>query len=216
MVRVVSNFRKIREEKRNQIGRQVPSTRLTCPKCQSSIDLCGHRKSHRQPCIKIGCDGVMKKYKPRAAAFQRGARTLTASPKITKPNGKSDPSFVPKPITYASYEEYLASDLWQHIRKTVWKRDRGRCRACRAKGSDVHHLSYETEVMEGKRLDLLVLLCRPCHKRVEFTRKGQKRSVQEAAHAYRQLVKKSARKRRKKKRKGKRAVTAIRPAAQSA
>lgn len=156
-----------------------------------------------------------KKKHEKPKEFKDGPLTLTANELITRPNGDCNEDFVSSPVIYSSYEEYLASDLWKHIRTEIRKRDKGKCRICRARGRDVHHLSYDKKVMEGRRLDLLVLLCRPCHKRIEFTRKGEKRTVDQAAHEYRRLASKP-RKRRKKKRKGKRAVTAIRPAAQSA
>lgn len=94
-------------------------------------------------------------------------RTLVASAVITQPNGaKVDHAFVSKPMVYKTYEDYLASDLWRHIRGAIYRRDDGRCQICGRFGSYVHHLSYADAVMEGRDLDALVLLCRACRKQV--------------------------------------------------
>lgn len=164
------------------------STRITCGKCGTSLDLPGdHKNAASRECVRLGCDGQMTRYKPRGEAWA-GPKTLTPDAKVTRPNGSSASGFVPEPVKYKSYQEYLASDLWQHIRGAVYRRDNGTCRICQSRGSVVHHLSYEKAVMEGRDLSLLALLCRPCHEKVEFAKDGKKRCVTAAARAFHRLV----------------------------
>jgi hypothetical protein len=175
------------------------STRLTCLKCGASVDIPGDARHVTQTCVVFGCDGVMRKYKPHCGAWQK-PQTLTADAAITRPNSANvNQNYQPKPHTFRTYEEYLASDLWQHIRGAVYRRDKGLCRICHGAGSQVHHLSYDKEVMEGRRLQDLVLLCRPCHERIEFTKRGVKRSTAAAAEMFWQLTRDTSQKPRKRK-----------------
>jgi hypothetical protein len=176
-------------------------TRLVCPKCGSTIDLPGDCRYATQVCVKLGCDGQMSRYRVNRELWS-APRILTANPIVTRPTGhETINGFVPHPVEYKTYEEYLASDLWQHIRGAVYRRDKGKCRICRGGGSQVHHLSYTTPVMEGRQLENLVLLCRPCHQRIEFSKSGRKRSVVEAAKEFRRLSHTTAQKQGKKRRK---------------
>jgi 5-methylcytosine-specific restriction endonuclease McrA len=180
------------------------TTRLTCPKCETSIDLEGNHSNASRPCPRLGCDGIATKYKQKSWAWTQ-PRTLSPDPVVTRPNKPTtDTTFIPPPVVYKTYEEYLASDLWKHIRGAVIRRDNRRCRICRKRGSQVHHLSYAKNVMEGRALDKLVLLCRRCHKRVEFTTSGRKRSVSEAADVYLRLAKEQSVEKRHKKRRRRR------------
>ena len=69
---------------------------------------------------------------------------------------------------FPSYRAYQRSELWKTIRRQVIERDKGQCVICNRRGHSVHHVTYSREVMEGKRLDQLALLCRGCHVHVEF------------------------------------------------
>ena len=106
---------------------------------------------------------------------------LVGCPAVTQPNiAKIMAEFRANPVTYGNYEEYLASDLWKHIRTAIRERDGGQCRICHNQGSDVHHLSYSRKVMEGRQLNKLVLLCRPCHDGLTFDSAGKKRTSRDA------------------------------------
>jgi len=63
------------------------------------------------------------------------------------------------------YLEHLASEKWQRMRAEVISRDKGRC-TCGAKGTDVHHLTYEN--LGQEELEDLILLCRSCHQKEHF------------------------------------------------
>ena len=78
-----------------------------------------------------------------------------------------------------SHFEYLESPLWRKIRRRVIKRDGGVCALCPAKATEVHHHSYEYEVIIGQNDRDLIALCSACHKSVEFTPEGTHRTVEE-------------------------------------
>lgn len=174
--------------------RQVTiSTRLTCSSCGTSIDVPGKHK-HPDPVPCVHCDGTMVKRRMNGEAFRKPSpMILVASPEVTRPNkpGLID-GFTPKAVAYKTYAEYLASDLWQHIRGAVRRRDEGCCRICHQSGSEVHHLSYGKAVMEGRKLEKLVLLCRPCHEKVSFSSSGKRLSVTASAKKYERLAKRTA------------------------
>ena len=173
--------------------------RYTCNKCGASLDYHKSKERKDSVCPVLGCDGTMLPYRPRYGKSE--PFTLTPAPEITAPNTtKQSLGFTPGPIEYKSYDEYLGSELWQHIRGAVYRRDKGKCRVCGRDGSVVHHLSYAKEVMEGRDLEKLVLVCRPCHKHIEFDKYGNKRSVGKAAAAFRRMAKASQKKREKKSR----------------
>jgi len=75
---------------------------------------------------------------------------------------------------FATYAEYLQSDLWRAIRRRVFRRDRGRCRFCDQLASQVHHGTYDGPHLRGERITKLYSCCRPCHEAMELDGKGQK------------------------------------------
>lgn len=66
------------------------------------------------------------------------------------------------------YKHFLKSALWKHIRGWILKRDGGACQCCGEKATDVHHISYDQDVMDGCRLEKLISLCRACHTFIEY------------------------------------------------
>ena len=69
---------------------------------------------------------------------------------------------------YASYVDYLASELWHRIRKRIFARDKNTCRLCKAVAEQIHHLRYRRSVLEGRADQHLIAICRSCHERIEF------------------------------------------------
>src|SRR5438874_417036 len=62
----------------------------------------------------------------------------------------------------AEYADYLKSPVWEKLKKQIWNLHNGRCNRCGARGSDVHHRTYD-RVGGAERLTDLELLCRSCH-----------------------------------------------------
>jgi hypothetical protein len=67
-------------------------------------------------------------------------------------------------IGFASYDAYLASELWMKIRKKVMARTNGLCSRCWNRASQVHHYAYTEDNLKGENLVGLEALCRQCHK----------------------------------------------------
>lgn len=80
-------------------------------------------------------------------------------------------------LGFNSYNEYLSSSLWLLIRRIILRRDRYRCRICRANRKlTVHHIDYGLATLVGLNPAGMVVLCHRCHEAVEFhtDRQGQK------------------------------------------
>lgn len=82
-------------------------------------------------------------------------------------------------LGFKSYRYYLRSSLWKGIRERVFARN-NRCEVCGVNANRVHHKEYTEAVLSGDNIDSLVSLCNGCHKRIEFTNNGIKRSLSKA------------------------------------
>lgn len=76
-------------------------------------------------------------------------------------------------LGFASFKDYLASDLWRNNRKIAYI-GQCTCEACRRKGSlQVHHKTYKNLGAERKKD--LSLMCEECHREVHsLVRRGFK------------------------------------------
>jgi hypothetical protein len=94
--------------------------------------------------------------------------------------GRSELSVEPiDPHFEMGYAEYLQSALWRKIRRRVLERDEGLCRICGGRATQVHHRTYHYDVIVGKNDEACVSLCARCHKRIEFTPEGERRSIEQ-------------------------------------
>ncbi|AJQ97493.1 HNH endonuclease [Gynuella sunshinyii] len=97
-------------------------------------------------------------------------------------------------ISHMDYEKYLRTVFWKEIKEWIAERDDHRCVICRTEKSkfcdlEVHHRSYELEVLEGRNSEMLVSLCPRCHKLIEFYDDGRKRlCLHEKDEKYHELV----------------------------
>lgn len=72
--------------------------------------------------------------------------------------------------------EYLKSKLWvKTIKPRILKRDGGICRSCGCPGDDVHHRTYDRDILEGANDAMLVTVCRWCHEIIHFDEDGARR-----------------------------------------
>lgn len=69
------------------------------------------------------------------------------------------------------YRAYLQSDVWKEKRRQVLDRANGKCEKCGVilLDPDVHHLTYD-RVGGNERLDDLMVLCFPCHRKADKQR----------------------------------------------
>lgn len=91
---------------------------------------------------------------------------------------------------FASYREYLKSDLWAAVRTAVLSAQ-PLCEICNAPASCLHHLSYRVLCLKGKCPYHLVSLCSQCHHRIEFCHDGKKRSFEAANKQVKKLLRKT-------------------------
>jgi hypothetical protein len=86
-----------------------------------------------------------------------------------------------KVLGFNSYRHYLNSEMWKTIRMMVLARDEYKCTvaSCDSRACDVHHNSYEMNVLIGKDLRQLVSLCRKHHREAEFTESNKKRKLED-------------------------------------
>lgn len=83
-----------------------------------------------------------------------------------------------KRLGFKTYSHYLGSELWKSIRSRVLSRS-PEC-LCGKTAAQVHHRSYAEEVLLGRDLTPLLSVCFRCHKKIEFTVSGIKRTFQAA------------------------------------
>jgi 5-methylcytosine-specific restriction endonuclease McrA len=77
-------------------------------------------------------------------------------------------------IGFTSYKSYLSSGLWKGIRDAILARDCRNCVRCGFRAWQVHHLSYDVDVLLGKRPGKLISVCDDCHRKAERNQDGSK------------------------------------------
>ena len=87
-------------------------------------------------------------------------------------------------LGFASYRDYLRSELWRWVRGRVLARDDHRCLVCGAYADTVHHHSYRVPVMVGTELNLLSSICSHCHEIISVNVCGEKRCLWAANRAF--------------------------------
>lgn len=96
-------------------------------------------------------------------------------------------------LTHLDYDRYLNTSLWSKIKHWIYERDGHTCRICSSEGRfiemDVHHRSYDLDVLEGRNEEMLVTLCRRCHTLIEQYPDGRRRhDLQEKDVEYFRLI----------------------------
>jgi hypothetical protein len=81
---------------------------------------------------------------------------------------------------FATYRDYLRSDLWQDIRERVLDLHDRTCRLCSCVATQVHHRHYGIRTLTGKTPVHLLPVCGGCHVRIEFDPDGKKRTAKQA------------------------------------
>lgn len=73
-----------------------------------------------------------------------------------------------KELKLLPYKEYLSSQHWQSLRKSMLRRSHYKCQLCNEGGIlDVHHRTYENKGDED--YSDLIVLCRNCHSKFHKT-----------------------------------------------
>jgi hypothetical protein len=71
-------------------------------------------------------------------------------------------------IGFASYQAFLASDLWADTKARVYRQKGRECLVCGDRAVVVHHSRYAVEDLRGRCLDFLFPLCHGCHEGIEY------------------------------------------------
>ncbi len=66
-------------------------------------------------------------------------------------------------IGFASYDDYLRSEMWRLIRDRVFATKGRECRCCGKTATQIHHRSYARTVLEGISINPLEPICAACH-----------------------------------------------------
>lgn len=78
---------------------------------------------------------------------------------------------------FATYSEYLGSDLWKSIRGRALSFYGRRCRVCgKARRIQVHHEAYTEANLSGASMEGLKVICERHHRKAEYSR-GRKVSL---------------------------------------
>lgn len=78
-------------------------------------------------------------------------------------------------LGFKDYAQYSRSKLWKGIHDAVIAEDPN-CYGCGRPALQVHHTFYSRDVLSGKSRDGLYPICKRCHRWIEFTKDGYKRS----------------------------------------
>lgn len=78
-----------------------------------------------------------------------------------------------KRIGFASYADYLASDLWKKVREIIFRLKGKICR-CGRPATQLHHQHYAKCDLTGKRTKHIHPICGNCHTDIEFAMDGTK------------------------------------------
>lgn len=92
-------------------------------------------------------------------------------------------------LGFTSYKEYLSSLLWAIIKERVLNK-RGRiCTCCGGVGTTCHHQIYTREALLGTKKGIIhiLVICGPCHTRIEIDKYGKKRDMHEMHKALKNL-----------------------------
>lgn len=101
-------------------------------------------------------------------SFQNSHRcNMSRDPRATTKSLYINRNRVLAKMGFASYQDYLKSDLWRSIREKVLSTSGG-CKKCGKQAECVHHLDYSKQTLNGERLNKLVKLCNKCHYSIEF------------------------------------------------
>lgn len=67
-------------------------------------------------------------------------------------------------LGFGSYQQYLASPLWQSIRQRVFEKKGRTCLSCGTnRATEVHHRQYDVATLRGETLKHLDPICGHCH-----------------------------------------------------
>jgi len=130
---------------------------LSCLKCQQPKPPESFRKANGK--VMKWCEECRK---------SNGVLSRAGNDPLTYGNDYASRNRNVKRLGYATYAEYLRSDLWFLIRARVFAAKGRKCVACGLRANQVHHNRYHLNDLSGKNIKFLVPVCGACHERAEF------------------------------------------------
>lgn len=191
LVRRIADLREAGVPLPQPTRRRKPRARTAPVKCrdcgkQANVPPYRLRPRHGAPVHCPSCGG-MYDYCPRQPTPRPVPYATPKPPRKKRKKGayqKRDALL--RRLGFHSYDEYLASDLWEGIRLRALLRDGHRCILCGQPAHTVHHRKYTRATLKGTTLKHLASVCTDCHQAVEFEN-GHKRRFREADKQFVQL-----------------------------
>lgn len=146
--------------------------------------------------LSIACFGVHTETgKPKrwCLACCRTTSTIAAA-KVKRRRGRTENgdnyrsrNLVLASMGFEDYSKYLASGLWRDVRAKVFAAKGHDCRLCDGPATELHHNRYTHADLTGKCIAFIEPICRACHDRIEFDRKGRKMDLNAVRSRYHNL-----------------------------
>lgn len=154
----------------------------TCSRCKQTLED-GAFDAKRSGKIKAYCRKCCRVFGKEAAAHGRAVREKYGCSARKVGMSYQTRAMALREIGFASYAEYLASDLWKSIRAKVYAIAGHDCCLCGKPATELHHNRYHRNDLLGKRLRFIKPICRSCHEGIEFD-EGKKVGVDQAKKAF--------------------------------
>jgi uncharacterized CHY-type Zn-finger protein len=154
---------------------------MICRRCQRDFTANAFDPTRRGDRLKKVCRECCKELSAEAKVARR--RQGDRERRLGKGNTYRSRNAYLREIGFASYAEYLASDLWKSIRELVFKVKGRQCFLCGKAANQLHHNRYRPCDLLGKKLRHIHPICGECHKSIEF-RDGDKSTVGQAKMAF--------------------------------
>lgn len=89
---------------------------------------------------------------------------------------------------FASYQEYVDSELFHKIAKTAMEDYCGRCRLCAKPAKVVRPMRYGKQILMGYAPHLMYTLCYRCNHHILFSSGEYPRTVEDQQYTFRRMI----------------------------
>ena len=151
---------------------------MLCLSCKQDLteDAFGRKKSGK---LKRMCEQCCKSISRQVKAHKR-----KRPDRLYSGMDYQSRNLVLRELGFASYKDYLQSDLWKELRVKVYAAKGRTCYLCGSPATELHHNRYHLNDLKGRKIRFISPICRKCHEGIEF-KDGKKSTVAEAARNFR-------------------------------
>lgn len=126
--------------------------------------------------------------------FSGGTRVMAKRKSRGKPRGWNQQSYrqrdeTLKKMGFSTYQDYLADPMWGAIKRRCLQLADGKCKICGKAAQTAHHIGYGKDTLLGLNQNALVAVCGRCHRKIEFDKDMNKRTLQQSQHALQTILK---------------------------